>query len=169
MQPTVDSTSRASCLKFLAIEVRTKTVQLLAAARSDELTWTPPGTSNHILWHAGHALWLQDALCLRLITGKSELPPDWERMFRMGSQPRLQRAWPSRDELRRQLESQLTPLVDMIGSIRDADLDALPRFAHSGDSRTLGECILHGLHDEANHQGEMYLLLKMQRLNRSAS
>ena len=44
-------------------------------------------------------------------------------------------------------------------------LDALPPHAHAGDSRTLGQCVLHGWHDEANHQGEMYLLFKMQKLN----
>jgi len=161
---------RASCLQSLAVEVRTKTVQLLAATRPEELTRTPAGTSNHILWHAGHALWLQEVLCLQLITGKSELPAGWEGMFKMGSQPRLQKdPWPSKDELLRQLEGQLPRLVDVIGSVSDAALDALPRFAHRGDSRTLGQCILHGLHDEANHQGEMYLLLKLQRLNRNAT
>jgi serine/threonine protein kinase len=157
---------KSSCLQALAVEVRTKTLQLLGGARPTELTWAPAGTSNHILWHAGHALWVQDALCLQIITGKSELPPGWEEMFRMGSRPSLRRdPWPSREELQRELKAQLPRLLGVLASLRDIDLDALPHFAHPGDSRTLEECIRHGLHDEANHQGEMYLLLKAQRLH----
>jgi hypothetical protein len=158
----------ASCLRMLAREVREKTLQVFDATRPSELTWAPPGTSNHILWHAGHALWVQDVLCVQLLTGKSELPAGWEEMFEMGSRPAQHSGpWPSRDELRRQLKVQLPRLLDLLAAVRDAELDALPPFPHRGDSRTLGQSILHGLHDEANHQGEMYLLLKQQRLNQT--
>jgi hypothetical protein len=89
-------------------------------------------------------------------------------MFQMSSRPALQKKpWPSRDDLRRQLEVQLSRLLSVLGSVSDSDLDALPRFAHAGDPRTLMQCVMHGLHDEANHQGEMYLLLKAQRLNQA--
>ena len=40
-----------------------------------------------------------------------------------------------------------------------------PLSLRPGDTRTLGQSILHASHDEANHQGEMYLLMKMQWLN----
>ena len=77
----------ASTLAALASDVRHDTIRFLQAARTRELTWAPPGTSNHILWHAGHAFWVQDALCVRLIAGQSELPGGWERLFGMGSRP----------------------------------------------------------------------------------
>ena len=84
----------------------------------------------------------------------------------MGSQPTLRRSgWPDREELRQRLSDQLPRLLKLIGSIDDADLDALPRHAYPGDPRTLGQSVLHAWHDEANHQGEMYLLFKMQKLN----
>ena len=154
----------ASVLCELAREVRKKTLQILDATRPRELIWAPPGTSNHILWHAGHALWLQDVLCLQQLGGVNGLPDGWEEMFGMNSRPALQkRSWPGKGELRRQLQAQLPRLLDAIGAVREADL-GLPPSASRGDTRTLGQCILHGLHDEANHQGEMYLLLKMQRL-----
>src|SRR5262245_27857790 len=157
--------ARASCLQNLATEVRTKTVDILRAAKPRELTWAPPGTSNHILWHAGHALWVEDALCVQIITGKSELPAGWERLFRMGSRPSQPTdPWPSRDELLRHLEAQLPRLIQLLDSVRGADFDGPPPFPNRGDARTLEQCVMHGLHDEANHQGEMYLLLKMQRL-----
>jgi hypothetical protein len=156
---------RAACLQDLAREVRGKTIQLLHAAHPSELTWAPAGTSNHILWHAGHALWLADVLCIRPATGKRELPGGWAEMFRMGSRPASwKKEWPDKDDLLRALKVQLNRLVQVIAPLDGEQLDALPPFAHQGDTRSLGECILHGLHDEANHQGEMYLLLKMQRL-----
>jgi serine/threonine protein kinase len=157
---------RTNVLRALALDVRGKTLQLLEVTSPRRMQWVPPGTSNHILWHAGHALWVQDALCVRLLTGRSELPPGWEEMFGMGSQPAARRSgWPAREELRQRLSDQLPRLLKLIDSINDADLDALPRHAYPGDSRTLGQSVLHAWHDEANHQGEMYLLFKMQKLN----
>ena len=158
---------QARLLQALAAEVRGKTLRVFVSAREDELTWAPEGTSNHILWHAGHSLWLQDALCVRRVTGRSELPAGWAESFGMGSRPALRvQFWPARDEVLRLLREQLPRLVAVLGGLTDADLDALPRFRAGGDRRRLGECILHGLHDEANHQGEMYLLLKARRMGR---
>jgi hypothetical protein len=151
-------------LLMLAREVRRKTVQLLDAAHPQELTWAPEGTANHLLWHAGHAVWLHDVLCLRLLSGRSTLPEGWEELFAMGSQPdRPQRPWPARTVLRRELVEQLPRLLAAVEPLTPAQLDAPPPHAYRGDDRTLRECIVHGWHDEANHQGEMYLLLKMQR------
>jgi len=163
------SSPRARVMQELAAEVRHKTLQILQAARASELTWAPPGTANHLLWHAGHALWLQDELCIEPVTGRSELPSGYAELFQMGSRPgRLRRAWPTREELGQHLQVQLARVQEVIRSVPDADLDRPPRHAQPGSSRTLGYCILHGLHDEANHQGEMYLLLKMQRLRPDA-
>ena len=160
---TVSPTAR--WLQDLATDVRNRTIQLLQAANPAELTWTPRGTSNHLLWHAGHALWVEDALCIKLVTGSSELPTGWEEMFRMGSRPASwKKPWPAKEDLLSRLRAQVSRLMQTIGSLGETQLDGQPPFPHRGDSRSLGESIIHGLHDEANHQGEMYLLLKMQRL-----
>jgi hypothetical protein len=162
---TTDAPTRASLLAALAREVRRDTLQLLQAARPAELTWAPPGTTNHLLWHAGHALWLQDALCLRLLSGRSELPAGWEGRFAMGSRPAQEGPWPGKEELLDRLSAQLTHVLARLAALPDDALDRGPPHAHPGDTRTLGYCILHGWHDEAKHQGEMYLLLKMRRLD----
>jgi hypothetical protein len=157
--------SEHESLLLLARDVRGKTVKLFDAAHASELTWAPGGTANHLLWHAGHALWLQDVLCLRLLSGHSTLPAGWEELFGMGSHPdRPRRAWPAREVVRRELVEQLPRLLAAIAPLTAARLDAQPPHAHPGDDRTLRACIVHALHDEANHQGEMYLLLKMLRL-----
>jgi hypothetical protein len=144
--------ARTSVLVELAREVRGDTLRFLQAAHPDELTWAPPGTANHLLWHAGHAVWLQDVLCVKLIVGRSELPAGWEELFGMGSRPERQRKpWPGKAELLDRLQAQLFRLEELLPAVADAALDRLPPDPHPGDDRTLGYCILHGLHDEAKH------------------
>jgi hypothetical protein len=71
------SVTPAFVIQELARQVRRDTLQLIETTPEDRLTWAPPGTSNHILWHAGHSLWLQGVICLELLTDNSELhaPP----------------------------------------------------------------------------------------------
>ena len=147
-------------IQELARQVRRGTMQLLESAPADRLTWAPPGTSNHVLWHAGHALWLQGVLCLEPLTGDSELPSGWEQTFGMNCRPVNETTtWPAREELLRLLTAQLERIIEGVGGTSGAQLGEIvnPR----GD--TLAARIIHGLHDEARHQGEMYLLLKQLR------
>ena len=146
--------------KELVRQVRGGTRSLLAAAPPESLLWAPAGTANHIVWHAGHALWLQDALIVDPITGSGELPTGWADVFGMDCRPvRLTGNWPTRDELDallyRQLERMLT-LFEELPPRRAAMLAGQERKSLLGQA-------LHGLHDEARHQGEMYLLLKLWR------
>lgn len=149
----------------LASQVRLITIESLAAAPEQSLLWAPPGTSNHILWHAGHALWAQDVLFVELITGQSELPPGWGETFGADCRPvretnRL-RAWPSRAEVERLLRDQLERVIGLLDEVAEDRLspDAPPTL----DSWNLLFCCVHAWHDEAKHQGEMHLLLKQFR------
>ncbi len=168
-------------LEGVANEVRHKTLTLFAAATDAELLWAPPGLSNHILWHAGHALWLQDVLCIEPATGRSELPDGWADTFgQHGRSPSETRQWPTRGQVDERLRSQWVRLQEVLGGLTQATLEAPPARGGAGPQRRgagfprggagfqpvgppLWHLIVHGLHDEANHQGEMYLLLKMQR------
>lgn len=155
---TIVATS-SDILVALFDDVRGKTLLILERAPQRTLFWAPPGTSNHILWHAGHALWLGDVLALEPATGSSELPAGWSETFGMNCRsPRLTALWPGRKEVFDLLERQRHRLRKLIAGLTPADLDSHPRV--DCGRRTIAGCILHGLHDEANHQGEMYLLLK---------
>jgi hypothetical protein len=146
-------------LTELARQVRGSTLHVFDSAKADWLTWSPEGTSNHILWHAGHALWLQDLLCVELLTGQSELPDGWAAMFRPGSQPGKIQDWPSRDAVGSLLRSQLGRMLEILQRTpEDVLLQTPDRFR---DTRTTLGWIIHGLHDEAKHNGEMYLLSKL--------
>ena len=152
--------SPSATIQELARQVRQDTIKFLSAASPEWLTWTPQGTSNHLLWHAGHALWVQDELCLQLLTGRSELPPDWSEKFGMDCRPvKSTTDWPSRDQLLAMLATQLDRIVAVCG---DADDRQLAQIVND-NGHTLASRILHGLHDEAKHQGEMYLLIKLRR------
>jgi hypothetical protein len=142
-------------------QVRGETLCLLAAAPEDGLTWAPPGTSNHILWHAGHALWVADLLCIEPITGHSELPPGWEAKFGSECQPvATTREWPSRREVQQMLSAQQLRMERLLSGLSASQLNDLRPVI---DDRNLVSSIVHGLHDEAKHQGEMFLLLKLLR------
>ena len=150
-------------LSELARQVREGTLQLLHVPDPAWLTWAPPGTSNHILWHAGHALWVQDALCVQPLAGRSELPSGWAEMFGQNSRPFAATTdWPEESRLRGLLETQLNCILDLLIEHGDTIVinadEPLP-----GSGWPLLAGMLHAWHDEARHQGEMYLLHKLCR------
>jgi hypothetical protein len=143
-------------LAELARQVREHTISLLRSTPPKWLLWAPAGTSNHILWHAGHALWLQDALGIQQITGGSELPAGWAESFGSDCRPVGEtRDWPDRDEVAALLLDQLIRLFAVFET--HSDRLAIPEVTAR---------VIHGLHDEARHQGEMYLLLKLRRIQK---
>jgi DinB superfamily len=101
-------------LAELAEQVRQTTLQLLHVPEPSWLTWSPPGTSNHILWHAGHALWLQDVLTIQQLTGQSQLQSGWAAMFSQGSNPAAVQSWPSASEIGDLLDRQLSRITALL-------------------------------------------------------
>jgi hypothetical protein len=140
-------------LQELARQVRGGTLELLEVAPEPWLLWAPPRTSNHVLWHAGHAVWLQDVLCVKPLTGQSELPSGWAETFGQHCRPVTQtKTWPSRSDVAALLRDQLARVLELIQSIA----------AGAGEVGNTS-AMIHAWHDEARHQGEMYLLLKLRR------
>src|SRR3954452_18335539 len=136
-----------SDLAILAYQVRDCTRKLFDATHSDALTWTPPGTVNHILWHAGHSVWVADVLSTEPLTGTSELPPGWADKFGQNSQPSTVNDWPDASEVRSQLETQLKRMLHLLHEHREtivARADQTP--AEGGWSLLHG--MIHGWHDE---------------------
>jgi hypothetical protein len=156
-------------LTELARQVREQTLKLLHVPDPAWLTWAPPGTSNHLLWHAGHALWVQDVLCIEPLTGLSELPQGWAESFGQDCRPPMSTtAWPEEAEVRERLETQLARILDLlVESSETIIINANAKFPDSGWPLLPG--MIHAWHDEARHQGEMYLLHKMRRSASSPS
>jgi hypothetical protein len=147
-------------LSELAEQVRHGTQQLLLRANPAWLTWSPPGTSNHILWHAGHAVWLQDALTIRPLISRSELPSGWTELFGQNSSPASTQHWPDAAEVRVQLGNQLGRILELLEERADSIVACANEVSSTGGWPLLAGMI-HGWHDEARHQGEMYLLYKL--------
>jgi hypothetical protein len=142
-------------------QVRGCTLQMLPSVPLAWERWAPEGTSNHIVWHAGHVLWVQDILAIEPLTGSSELPAGWSATFGGDCRPvRETTQWPELREISTHLHRQLPRLIAAIAS---ASPDRLLDVAAPSPDWNLPRGILHGLHDEARHQGEIYLLIKQRR------
>ena len=141
----------------LTRQVREQTIGILRRTPADWLLWAPEPTSNHILWHVGHALWVQDVLAIEPLTGRSELPPGWAETFGADCRPvRETRDWPDAGTVADQLQHQWVRLYEAYRSHADLLFD----------SAVVAD-LIHGLHDEARHQGEMHLLTKLRRAQNS--
>ncbi len=146
---------------MLADEVRGKTLRILETVSDDEARFTGPGLNNSILWHAGHSVMVVEHLGLVPATGKpAGYPQGWYEKFAWKSEPAQVTEWPSLAAVREQLIAQHARLRDVLGGLTPDRLAAVPDPAKG---RTLRYSILHGLHDEAGHQGEMYLLRKLYK------
>ena len=148
-------------LLTLADEVRGKTLRLLDGVPPGLAHFTGTGLSNSTLWHAGHALMLVEHLCIVPATGAApQYPAGWFEVFSWNSVPAAVApgAWPALAEVVERLRGQHARLRAAIGNLSPQQLD---RAAGPSHRRPLRHSIVHGLHDEASHQGEIYLLRKL--------
>lgn len=146
-------------LLLLASEVRGKTLRLLDGVSDETVRFAAPGLSNSILWHAGHSLVVVEHLGVMPATGRpAGYPAGWHDAFVWGSKPATVKQWPALAEVVNALRDQLARLT---AAIQPLAPEQLQRIVDPAKNRTLRYSILHGLHDEAGHQGEIWLLRKM--------
>ena len=146
-----------SAIQEMVRQIRGFTLELVSVDNPAMQLWAPPGTANHMIWHAGHALWVQDVLCVKPLTGSSELPEGWGEKFGQNCDPvGSQTDWPTRTHIHELLTKQQQRLLELFETIPDEKLVVKP-----DESKDLIGGIIHGLHDEARHHGEMYLLFKL--------
>ena len=149
-------------LLLLLDEVRGKTLRRLQGVTEKEARWSPPGLQNHILWHAGHSYVLVESLTMQAIGEQPQIPTGWFEMFSWESKPASVAAdrWPSLSQAVVELTEQRSRLREIIERLGD---DQLSSPTPTNPARTVRYAIFHGLHDEACHSGEIWLLRKMIR------
>ena len=149
-------------LLLLLDEVRGKTLRLLQGVNDDETRWSPPELHNHILWHAGHSFVLVESLAMEAAGDLPQIPDGWFEIFSWQSNPAhvASYRWPSLAQVIAQLTEQHVRLRQMIETLSD---EQLARQLPGRGDHTARYAILHGLHDEACHSGEIWLLRKMIR------
>jgi hypothetical protein len=147
-------------LLLLAKEVRGKTLRILDNVTEPQALFAPPGLHNSILWHAGHSLIVVEHLGVSPATGTPPVyPQDWFDKFSWESRPATVKQWPTLAEVKSKLIHQAERLTAAIQHLTE---EQLCRTSGDPTPRSLRWSILHGLHDEAAHQGEMWLLKKLQ-------
>jgi len=148
-------------LTVLLDEVRQKTIRILKSVPGQSTRWAPRGLQNTILWHAGHAFVLVEWLTMTSLDRQPQIPDGWFEMFSWESRPARVPAnrWPPLSDVIEQLEAQHVRLEKLIAELSDEDFD---KAAAGNPKRSVRSTIVHGLHDEACHCGEMYLLAKLK-------
>jgi hypothetical protein len=147
-------------LLLLANDVRKKTLKLLEGLTDAQSRFAPSGLNNTILWHAGHVYVVNEHLGVSPATGKPpEYPQGWFDTFSWKSNPAQVLHWPPLEQIVAKLHEQLPRLTDAITALSPDQLNQI--VGDPSRNRTLRWSILHGLHDEANHQGEIWLLRKV--------
>jgi hypothetical protein len=143
---------------MLLNDVRGKTLRLLEGVDGAQSRFSPPGLFNSILWHAGHALVVNEQLGVAAATGKPAVCPDgWIAMFGWQSQPATITQWPALADVVTELRDQQVRFATAVGCLTHEQFEKqLPN-----NGGTVRHSILHGLHDEASHQGEIWLLKKI--------
>src|SRR5207253_6335205 len=102
-----------------------------------------------------------EVLSIAAATGRpASLPDGWTDLFSSKSRPTRDTKFPALAQIIEALRNQLERLVSAIDPLTPQQLAVMIDPARN---RTVRYNILHGLHDEANHQGEMWLLRKLQQ------
>ena len=146
-------------LLMLSQDVRNKTLKLLDGMTDEQVRYTAPGLTNSILWHAGHVITVIEHIVVIPITAKDPAyPMGWFQMFSWKSQPQHVESWPRLDEVTSQLIDQYRRVSGLIQKLNE---DHLKTIVDPTKGKTLRYNIIHAFHDEANHQGEIWLLKKL--------
>ena len=149
-------------LLLLIKDVRGKTLRIIEDVTEQQARYAPPGLHNTILWHAGHSLIVVEALGVAPAIGKPPAYPDgWFDKFSWQSQPATVKEWPTLAEVKSKLAAQAEVLTAAVSRLTKEQLAAA--WGEPSKGRTVRYAIMHGLHDEAGHQGEMWLLKKLQK------
>jgi hypothetical protein len=150
-------------LLMLIQDVRGKTLKLLDGVTDQQAMATAPGLNNSILWHAGHSLIVNEHLGVSPATGRlPTYPEEWFEKFSWKSQPATVTAWPRLADVTEKLREQQKRLLTVVEELTEEQL-ALPA-GEPSRGRSLRSSILHGMHDEANHQGEIWLIKKLAKV-----
>ncbi len=149
-------------LLLLLDEVRGKTLRMLQGMTDEEARWSPPGLHNHVLWHAGHSYVLVESLIMEGSGDNPLIPEGWSEIFSSKSDPARVASdrWPSLSEVVVQLDHQHLRLRHVVGLLSE---EQLSRPMPGNVNHTVRYIIVHGLHDEACHSGEIWLLRKLIR------
>lgn len=150
-------------LLMLLDEVRHRTLRLLDGLTDAQARWTPSGLHNSILWHAGHGYILLEWFTMQALGAQPTCPEHWFETFSWSSRPAKVPAdrWPPLEQVVQELRVQHGRIRKILSNLSDEELASS---AFNAPEQTVRYRIVHALHDEACHSGEIWLLRKLQKL-----
>ena len=159
-RPRMETSADPTLLSLLD-EIRRKTLSLLDGLTDEQARWTPTGLQNSILWHAGHSYVVLEWLTMGAIGAETTCPPEWFDLFSWNSRPGQTPPdrWPSLAQVVDELRLQHGRMHKLL---RNLNPDYLDNPARDRPDSTVRFRMIEALHDEANHQGEIWLLKKLQ-------
>lgn len=159
----MNSHSADPTLLLLLDEVRRKTLTRLEGLSEDQARFAPEGLQNSILWHAGHCFVVVEWLTMEALGGATTSPENWFDLFSWASRPAETPAgkWPPLDDVIHELQLQQGRMHKLFRNLTVEDFD---NPARNQPNVTVRHRILHALHDEASHSGQIWLLRKLQGL-----
>ncbi len=148
-------------------EVRMRTLTLLQGVGEQEAHFHAPGLHNTVLWHAGHCYTMVECLVAWALGCPEQLPSGWFELFSWESRPGRvpPDAWPPWEQVREHLRQQHQRWRGVFAQLGPEQLSA-PDRRHPQQS--VRRAIVHALHDEACHSGEIWLLRKMFHAQRAS-
>jgi DinB superfamily len=148
-------------LLILLDEFRGKTVTILQSVQVQDSLWAPPALHNTIVWHAGHCYFLLASLTMRAIGHNPKLPTKWDMLFSWDSHPQLVPAecWPPLGVIIESLQNQHERMRLLAEALTPEQLEQPLAFAPGNSVRY---AVIHALHDEACHCGEIHRLRKLR-------
>lgn len=147
-------------LLLMLDDVRGKTLRELQGLDDTHARWAPPGLQNSCLWHAGHAYVVTEFLTMKAVGKEPKIPEGWLKMFSWESNPAhiSPGSWPELEVVVGELKSQFERHRKLISELTPQQLEAPEP---GNPERSVAYAIMHGLHDEARHSGEITLLRKL--------
>ena len=148
-------------LLLLLDEVRRKTLSELDGLSDEQARWAPEGLQNSILWHAGHCYIVVEWLTMEALGAATTCPNGWFEIFSWTSRPAKvpESRWPALKDVIRELRLQHGRMHKLLENLTEDDFD---NQARNRPDVTVRHRILHALHDEACHSGEIWLLRTLQ-------
>jgi hypothetical protein len=141
-------------------EVRGKTLAVLEGVSEADSLWAPAGLHNSIRWHAGHCCTMVEWLCADAAGCAPLALEGWFQLFGWESRPATIRAdrWPPLATIVQELTAQRERLRDRFARLSESDLDNV---RHASRHQSVRRQIVHAIHDEGCHCGEIWLLRKL--------
>jgi hypothetical protein len=158
----MDETMADKTLLMLLDDVRTKTLKDLDGLDEAEARWAPSNLQNSCLWHGGHSYVVTEFLTARALGREPKMPEGWLKMFSWESNPAHvpPEDWPPLAVVVEALNEQHERFRALFSSLTEEQLDAPEP---GNPNRTARYGLMHGLHDEARHSGEIKLLRKLMQ------